>query len=111
VLRREGAPPLPVNPWPDLAAEADPAARRLALHNAILDSFNTPVHRRDGQDELVPLAEHAAGQDPTSVFLARFVIPAAAGSPPLRTAGPIVPNNDSRTFVYPIGALARWIGV
>ena len=36
---------------------------------------------------------------------------AAAGSPPARAPGPISIDNDKRTFVYPIGALARWIGV
>jgi hypothetical protein len=111
VLRKEGNPSLPQNPWPDFAAEPDLAKRRTALHGAILDSFATPSHQRDGEGNLVPLAEHAAGQDPTAVFLARFVVPAAAGDPPLRTPGDIVPDNDSRAFVYPVGALARWIGV
>jgi hypothetical protein len=59
----------------------------------------------------VPLAEHVAGQDPTSIFLARIVIPAAAGNPPLRTATAVTIDNGSRAFVYTIGALARWLGV
>jgi hypothetical protein len=111
VLRKEGTPPLPVSQWPDLAAEPDVTARRIALHKAILDSFSAPAHQRDGEGALVALAEHAAGQDPAAVFLARAVIPAASGSPPLRTAGPIAIDNESRTFVYPIGALARWAGI
>jgi hypothetical protein len=111
VIRKEGAPALPQSPWPDLAAEADPAARRAALHNAIFASFSSPVYQRDGFGNLVPLAEHAAGQDTTSVFLARFVIPATAGNPPVRTTDAIVPDNESRTFVYTASALARWLGV
>jgi len=111
VIRKEGVPPLPHSPWPDLTAEPDPAKRRTALHQAIFESFASPVHQRDGLGKLVPLPEHADGQDASSVFLARFVVPAAGGSPPLRIAGNIVPDNDSRSFVYPIGALAQWLGV
>jgi hypothetical protein len=112
VLRKEGDPvPLPVNPWPDLASEPDLAKRKTALHNAIFDSFASPPNKRDGEDVLVPLSEHAAGQDPASVFLARFLIPAAAGSPPVRAPGAITIDNDKRTFVYPIGVLARWLGI
>ena len=111
VIRKEGDPALPVNPWPDLASEPDLNARRTALHNAIFDSWTAPAHQRDGEGNLVALAEHAAGQDTTSIFLARFVIPAAAGNPPSRTAGGIVPDNDKRTFVYPPGLLARWLGI
>jgi hypothetical protein len=111
VIRMEGNPALPQNPWPDLAAIADPAARETALHDAIFASFASPVYQRDGFGNLPPLAEHAAGQDTTSLFLARFVIPAAAGNPPARTPGAITPDNDKRAFVYAAGALARWIGI
>jgi hypothetical protein len=111
VIRKEGNPPLPQNIWPDLAAEPDLVKRHAALRQAIFDSFAAPQHQRDGQGNLAPLAEHAAGQDPSSVFLARFVVPAASGNPPLRTVGAIVPDNDNRSFVYPTGAVARWLGV
>jgi hypothetical protein len=111
VIRREAAPALPINPWPDLSSEPDLAKRRTALHQALFDSFGALAQQRDGQGNLVPLAEHADGQDTTSLFLARFVVPAAAGSPPLRTAAAIVPDNESRSFIYPVGALARWMGV
>jgi hypothetical protein len=111
VIRKEGVPPLPQNLWPDLAAEPDLAKRRTAIQQAIFDSFAAPTHHRDGLGNLVPLAEHADGQDPSSLFLARFVVPAASGNPPLRTVGDIVPDNSSRPFVYPTGALARWVGV
>jgi len=111
VIRKEGNPPLPQSPWPDFAAEADPAKRRAAVHNAIFDSWGAAAHQRDGNGSLVPLAEHAPGQDTTAIFLARLVIPAAAGNPPLRTAGDVTVDNDSRAFVYPVGALARWLAV
>lgn len=112
VIRKEGTPGLPIDPWPDLAAEADPAKRRTALHQAIFDSYGSRVFKREnGDGKLVPLPEHADGQDPTSVFLARFVIPADAGDPPTRKAVKIEPDNDKRTFVYSGGALGRWIGI
>jgi hypothetical protein len=111
VVRKEGNPALPVNPWPDLAAEPDLGKRHTALHTAIFESWNAPEHQRDGSGKLVPLAEHAAGQDTTAIFLARFVIPATAGAPPLRTVGPITPDNESRGFAYPAAALARWLGI
>jgi hypothetical protein len=110
VIRKEDPSPLPIDPWPALAAEPDPAKRRVALQQAIFAAWSAPVHKRD-ENSLVPLAEHVAGQDPTSIFLARIVIPAAAGNPPLRTATAVTIDNGSRTFVYTIGGLARWLGV
>ena len=90
---------------------ADLGKRRTALHKAIFESWNSPAHLRDGSGKLVPLAEHAAGQDTTAIFLARFIIPATAGTPPLRTIGPITPDNESRGFAYPAALLARWLGI
>jgi hypothetical protein len=111
VIRKEGAPSLPVNPWPDLSAEPDLTKRHAALRAAIYASWTAPPHQRDGQDNLVPLAEHVPNQDPAAIFLSRFTIPAAAGNPPPRIVSAITPVDDSRPFVYPIPALARWIGV
>src|SRR5439155_140489 len=73
-------------------------------------------HGRDssGQGGPKPLPEHAVGQDPTSVFLARLVLPAtlpATGGRPIRTAAEVVVDNRSRRFVYPPAALARWVGL
>ena len=110
VLRKTDAPALPQNPWPDLASEPDAVKRRAALHAAIFDSWSAAAHQRGENDRLTPLAEHAAGQDTTSVFLARIVIPAAAGDPPLRTATEVTVDNDSRVFVHPLGLLERLIG-
>src|SRR5947208_546174 len=61
-----------------------------------------------------PLPEHVLGQDPTSVFLARLVLPAtlpASGGRPIRTAREVVVDNRSRRFAYPPAALARWVGL
>ena len=111
VIRKEGNPPLPVNPWPDLAAEADLGKRRRALLDAIYASWTAPPHRRDGQDNLVALAEHVPNQDPAAIFLSRFTIPAAAGNPPARIVANVTPSDEARPFVYPLPALARWTGV
>jgi hypothetical protein len=115
VPRAEASPPLPADSLPDLAAIADLGARRAALHTAIFDGW------REGTDQWtsrgpVPLPEHAANQDPMSVFLARLVLPAGPGATadarPVRTPGALVRvDNESRRFVYSTSALARWLGV
>ncbi|MGA2410564.1 MAG: hypothetical protein ABSG46_09285 [Candidatus Binataceae bacterium] len=110
VIRKEAKPGLPQSSLPDLAGESDPAKRRAALHQMIFDSWNAPGRNRD-QNGLVPLAEHAANQNTAAVFLARLIIPAAAGNPPLRTAAAITPDNDSRAFAYSLSGLARWLGI
>jgi hypothetical protein len=110
VLRKEGTPPLPEKAWPDLAADNDPAHRRGNLHDAIFASWHSGTAQWDAQG-LVPLAEHAVGQDTHSLFLARLAIPAAPGSPPARTEAPITVDNESRQFLYTPAALARWIGI
>jgi hypothetical protein len=46
-------------------------------------------------------------QDPTSVFIARVVLPAASGLPPTRTDAAVIVDNHSRKFVYPAPAVAR----
>lgn len=112
VVRKETDPPLPGNPWPDLSAITGEENARTVLHEAILDAWREGTDWWD-QDGPVPLAEHGPKQDPTSVFLARLVIPTteaeAEGVAPLRTAEPVLVDNDSRQFVYPPGALARWL--
>jgi hypothetical protein len=110
VIRKEAAPNLPQDPWPDLAAVA-PAARRKALDDAIFAAW------REGSDQwtpdgLKPAREHVPNQDPASLFLARLTLPATDGSPPVRTPGAAAQiDRYSRLFVYTPNALARWIGV
>ncbi|MDZ4797557.1 MAG: hypothetical protein SGI92_05300 [Bryobacteraceae bacterium] len=112
VIRKEpGAPPLPVSRWPDLAAIPDPAARRTALHEAILTAWTDGTDSRDDDDNLERAVEQVEGQDTTSLFLARLTLPATSGSPPARTAGANVPvDNLVRQFVYATDALPRWLG-
>ena len=115
VVRREQPnPPLPQPSWPDLAAIADPAARRTRLHEAIFAAWREGTEQWD-DDGPVPAPEHAAGQDPTALFLARALVPASGGSAdarPARTPGAAVRvDNGARPFVYTAGALARWLGV
>ena len=99
---------LPV-PGPDLAATADADARRALLHDAILDSY--PVRgRAGGAGGLEPLPEHPAGLDPTSIFLARVLVPVGAGNPPPRAGTNVLVDNWSRRFVPPTSLLARWVG-
>jgi hypothetical protein len=113
VVRKEqpGPPPLPVSPWPDLASDADINHRRATLRDLIFGGWKEGTDNRDQNGLPNPLPEHVANQDTTSLFLARLVIPATAGSPPARTADPVQVDNNSRSFVYPAGALARWIGL
>jgi hypothetical protein len=111
VIRKEGIPALPVNPWADFSSEPDLAKRHAAVRAAIYASWNAPAHQRDGQGNLVLLAEHVPNQDPAAIFLSRFTIPASAGNPPPRIVADVTPVDDSRPFVYPLPALARWIGV
>jgi hypothetical protein len=40
-------------------------------------------------------------------LIARLILPASSGSPPVRTAAAIVVDNHSRKFIYPAPALAR----
>lgn len=118
VIRKEGSPPLPSSPWPDLAAEPDVVKRRVALHHAILAGWREGTDARDVHGNLKPLPEHADGQDPLSLFLARIVIPADKGNPPARknktpdgkTLDQNI-DNDSRQFLYSPLALARWMGI
>jgi hypothetical protein len=103
-IRPEDPQPVPENPWPDLAAIADPGERRAALREAILDGW-----RENGA--LQPLPEHAPGQGVTAVFLARLRIPATETTPPVRTGDPITVDDSGRLFIYTTGAIARWVGI
>src|SRR6266550_2360774 len=110
-LRQEpGPPPLPPPAWP-VFTRTDGARRE--LQDAIFAAWH---EGDDSSDQGGPksLPEHVPGQDPTSVFLARLLLPAtlpATGGPPIRTAGEVVVDNRSRRFVYPPAALARWVGL
>ncbi|MCC9076848.1 hypothetical protein FKZ61_012090 [Litorilinea aerophila] len=112
VIRTEADPPLPQPLWPDLAA-VPPADRAGALRAAILQAWREGTAFTD-LGGLTPLPEHALGQDPTALFLARLLLPATAAAspaPPIRGTQPVQVGNDARPLVYPSGALARWLGL
>lgn len=113
LLRQEASPGEPLNPWPDLSSFPE-AQRPEQLREAIFSAW-----RETTQDSnlsgLDPLPEHAAGQDTTSLFLARMIIPAdeasAGAKPARRSAEPIEIRNDLRSFVISSNALARMLGI
>lgn len=115
VLRIEIDPPLPDPLWSRLDPAASVEERRRQLVESLLDGW------REGSDffdanGLKAQREHVAGQDTTSVFIARIGLPASAsaieGDPPTRTPGAdVTVDNSSRQFVHPGGALARWVGI
>src|SRR5205823_13409629 len=109
-LRQEpDPPPLPPPAWP-VFTRTDGARRD--LQDAIFAAW-AAWHEGDkscDQGGPGPLPEHVLGQDPTSVFLARLVLPAtlpASGGRPIRTAREAVVDNLGRRFAYPPAALAR----
>ncbi len=116
VLRQEdapGGPPLPVDPRGAIDPDAPAGDRLAALREAILDAWREGTDFTDSQG-LLPAPEHAPGQDTTSVFLARLALGASDAGPearPERKAADVTVYNHSRRFVYPPGALARWLGI
>lgn len=113
-IRKEATPSLPQSPWPDLSQGADIPSRVANLHAAVFAAWQQDT--TGGVNEgLPPLPEHLLGQDPAFLFLARLVIPATsagAGVRPTRTTeATVTVDNDSRSFVYPVPALTRWVGV
>ena len=111
-------PPLPQNHWPDLSGIADPKTRHRTLGEAVftawpasdatdLAGFN-PAGFALGPE---PITEYLNNQDPTSVFLARLVLPATRTADttvrPVRdTTKDVLIDNHRRLFVYPPRALA-----
>ncbi|MDR7271945.1 hypothetical protein J2X20_004619 [Pelomonas saccharophila] len=112
----------------------DPADRPDALRDALLDGWNdaTNDHARDlarpDGEALPPLPEHGAAADgsasladPTSLFLARLLIPTleapAAVPPGTRPTADFTAldasriDNTSRRFAYPADALAAVFGI
>jgi hypothetical protein len=104
-VRQERPLPLPeASPWP---------TGRNALPEAIFDAWQR-LTERGQRGELLPLAEHLLGQDPTFLFLARLVLPAqpvAGQRRPNRRPAPVRVLNGLRPFVYSSAALARLAGL
>lgn len=106
VPRQETTPPMPESAWPDFAN--DVANLREAIYNNWKQT--TSSNTAGG---LNPLNEHVAGQDSSSIFLARLIIPADSTPPgerPARREGEnVVVRNELRPFVVTANALARWL--
>jgi hypothetical protein len=115
VLRGPGVPPVPDRPWSDISGGTK-AERTAQARASILNTWQESS-RDDNLDGPEALAEHLHGQDTTSLFLARLVIPAtrvAPGVAPARIDSPTVTvqvNNELRPFVITSNALARILDV
>lgn len=84
-----------------------------ALRQAVFDKWNQDAASWT-DDGLAPRREHLPNQDTTSVFLARLLLPATrgpAGTRPVRSAAAVTIDNASRRFVWPVAAVARWVGL
>jgi len=115
-LRDEASPGLPQNPWPDLSGEAQPV-RAQQMREAIFDAWHEAQTISDQAQSLPLQNEHAAGQDPTCLMLARMIIPADGAAPNARPQRRTTPadsvevRNDVRPFLITANALARMLGV
>jgi hypothetical protein len=87
-----------------------PAARRAALQDATLYGYPQTVGNSDGSSTLAPLTEHVVGTDTSAIFLARVLVPIAAGNPPQRAGTAVLVDNYSRRFLPGLALLARWGG-
>ncbi len=110
VLRTDPSPGLPVDPWkisgalPNGALSAITPANLTTLQNLLLSS---------SAGAAAPTAEYPPGFDTTSVFLARILIGATAGTsgnPPTWNLSNVTINNNARLFLYPAALMARFAG-
>ncbi len=108
ILRQETTPPVPQPQWPDFSNDA--ANLREAIFNAWREG--SAYSSLQGID---PLPEHVPGQDTSSLFLARVLLPAdqapAGQRPARRTTETVELRNDLRPFVVTANALARWLNI
>lgn len=114
-LRTEETPPVPESVWTGIDGSTK-AERTAQIRERIFEAWRE-TSRDDDLDGPRPLAEHLAGQDTTSLFLARLVFPATEvgeGVAPERLedgAGHIEINNALRPFVLTTNALALILDV
>ena len=108
ILRKESTPALPQPQWSDFGNNT--ATLREAIFKAWREASDFSALRG-----LTPLSEHVAGQDTSSLFLARVLLPAdqsGIGQRPVRRSSEVVVvRNELRPFVVTANALARWLGV
>ena len=93
----------------DLSA-LNPAERRAALHDAVLDGWPESAGKRNADGDLLAPPGHPPKLDPTAVFLARVFVPVAAGNPPSRSGDAIVDNGGRRVLPH-LGMLAGALGL
>lgn len=93
---------------PDLSA-LDPAARRDALQDAVLDAWPSLAGQLDANGDLPRPPGHPPGLDPTAIFLARVFVAVGAGNPPERT-GAVIVDNWGRRILPHLGLLAGTLG-
>ncbi len=108
ILRQETSPPRPQPQWPDFANDA--SNLRGAIYSAWREG--SAYSTLQGLD---PLPEHVPGQDTSSLFLARLLLPAdqapAGQRPARRSTEAVEVRNDLRPFVVTANALARWLDI
>jgi hypothetical protein len=111
VPRRLGLP-LPESQLPELEDATEPEARIRKLQEHLFAAWRE-TDRNWNERGLTPLREHVAGQDASSVYLARVAIPATrtGSSRPVRVPdAPVRVDNHTRQFVYTASAVARVLG-
>jgi hypothetical protein len=103
---------LPAAPGPAAVGDptADAAVRHAALQDAVLAAY-AARGRSGSAGQLAALPEQPTGLDPTAVFVARTLIPVAAGDPPARQGDAVLVDNWRRRFIPSASLLAQWIGV
>jgi len=89
---------------------ADLGVRHSALQDAVLAAY-TVSGRAGASGQLAPLPEQPGGLDPTATFMARLLIPVAAGDPPLRQGDAVLVDGWRRRFIPSASLLAQWIGM
>lgn len=87
-----------------------PAARRDAMHDAVLDGWPDLAGNSGAAGALAAPPGHPPGLDPTAVFLARVFLPVVAGNPPARSGDAIVDNGGRRVLPH-LGLLAGALGL
>ena len=89
---------------------AAPAVRQAALQDAVLAAYGV-AGRSGNAGELAPLLEQPNGLDPTAVFLARVLIPIAAGDPPVRQSDAVLVDSWRRSFILSAALMAQLTGI
>jgi hypothetical protein len=105
IIRPEDNPPTPLDPW-DSVLPASGGGTLDTVKDKILDSTLT---RQPAE-----LVEYVPNQDTSSVYLARLTLTvdrANVNAPITRVPDVADINNHDRMFVYPLGAIARWVGL